>query len=81
MAMTFEYLLEDLQKRGMGIQSGKTEKSKTKALQFKQYALDNGEKVHVILDERKNWAVITDSNFQSVDNAWKKRGLPGLKFY
>lgn len=56
-------------KEVMGIQFGKANEAKVKALDFKQYAESNGEKVHVILDERKRWAVITDSNFKSVDKA------------
>lgn len=81
MAFTFEYFLDDIRKRGMGIQFGKTPEGKEEALRFKQFAMENGETVHVIRDERKNWAVITNKNFLSVDSSWKKHGLPGMKSY
>lgn len=81
MEYTFEFLLDDLRTRGMGIQFGNDNEAKEKALDFKQYAEANGEKVHVILDEIKRWAVITDSNYKIVDKAWKERGKPGMKSY
>lgn len=81
MEYTFDFLLDDLRKRGMGIQFGKHNEAKKKALDFKEYAEANGEKVHVIFDESKRWAVITDSNFNIVDKAWQERGKRGMKSY
>lgn len=77
----FEWLLKDLKNRNTGIIFGKSKKAKEEALIFKKYASENNEITHVILDERRQWMIITDSSFQSVNKKWKDLGLPALKSY
>lgn len=71
---TFDFLLEDLKKRGMGINFGKDNEAKEKALSFKKYAKKHDVVVHVILDERKIWSIVTDKTFQYVNEQWRKIG-------
>lgn len=70
----FQYLLDDVKKRGMGIIFGKNSQAKEEASLFKQFAKEQEVSVHVILDERKNWAIVTEQTFQFVNESWKRFG-------
>lgn len=80
-AWTFEALLEDMRERGMGVMFGKGEEAKEEALRFKQFAKDNSETYHVILDERKRWFVMTDTMYRSVNQSWEQWGEEPMKSY
>lgn len=78
---SFEGLLIDLKKRDQGVIFGKKPEGKEKALAFKEYARENDLIVHVTLDDRKNWYVLSEKAFNSVNESFAKWNKPPLKSY
>lgn len=78
MECTHEYLYDDMIKRDSGIIYGESPEGKINALKFKEYANSRGLTLHVVLTERKEWYVVSERHFNSVNDYYIKRGVRPL---